>query len=137
MEYFNEISVLTAALTSMAIGALWYAPFMFGKSWMNLSGIDISDPAVEAQMRKNALRQYFGTFVSIAVMAVILKTLMVLLGSDGWRAGATLALAVWFGFVAATSFVNYSFSPRPMKLWLIDSGYHLVSLLVMSAILSI
>ena len=41
----------------------------------------------------------------------------------------------WLGFAGATSFANVIFAQKPKELWLIDSGYNLVSFVVAGVIL--
>jgi len=35
----NYIAVILATLSSMAVGAIWYTPRVFGKLWMRLTGV--------------------------------------------------------------------------------------------------
>ena len=35
----NYMTVLAAAVASMAVGLLWYSPLLFGKPWMKLMGL--------------------------------------------------------------------------------------------------
>ena len=43
----------------------------------------------------------------------------------------------WLGFAGATSFGTALFSGKPKALWLIDSGFNLVSFIVAGVILTI
>jgi hypothetical protein len=43
----------------------------------------------------------------------------------------------WFGFIAPITLTNVIYERRPWKLWLLDNGFWLVSLLVMGTILSV
>ena len=40
----NWLAVLVAALAYFAIGALWYAPPLFGKAWMAAGGMTTRKP---------------------------------------------------------------------------------------------
>lgn len=53
---------------------------------------------------------------------------------DLWN-GALTGLLVWVGFVATVLAVTTYFSGRPRVLWLINSGYQLVALVLVGALL--
>jgi hypothetical protein len=42
-----------------------------------------------------------------------------------------------FGFVAASFGINYQFAQRPLKLWLIDGGYHTVQFMLFGLVLGL
>ena len=46
-------------------------------------------------------------------------------------------LLVGAGFVAASFGINYQFAQRSFKLWLIDSGYHIVQFMVFGLVLGL
>ena len=49
--------------------------------------------------------------------------------------GALAGFACWLGFAASTSYATAVFSLQPKALWLINSGYNLVSFVMAGAIL--
>jgi hypothetical protein len=51
--------------------------------------------------------------------------------------GMKTAFWVWLGFVATTSATNAIFAGRSRNLWVIDSGYFLVALLLNGWILAV
>jgi len=55
-------------------------------------------------------------------------------GNWAWR-GMKLGFFCWFGFVLPTSFATSLFSMKPRQLWLIDTGYNLVSFVIAGAII--
>ena len=44
---------------------------------------------------------------------------------------------MWLGFVATTSHTNTAFADRGWKVWLVESGNHLVVLVLMGVILAL
>ena len=44
--------------------------------------------------------------------------------------GLWYAFVIWIGFIATSFLTNYQFSRRPMALYLIDSLYYLVGMLI-------
>jgi hypothetical protein len=130
MELLHEWNFLFATLAAMGIGALWYSSFSFGPIWARLSNIDFEDPVLQARMRKRAPFLYVRTFLALLVMMVLFRAVYDLLGGTTMVQGVVLGVTVWAGFTATTSLVNYSFGRRPLGLWFIDNGYHLLSLIV-------
>jgi hypothetical protein len=55
---------------------------------------------------------------------------------DLWN-GACVGLLIWVGFAAGLLAVTTYFGGRPRRLWVINAGYQLVSLVVMGAILGV
>lgn len=132
MEFnVNYVAVLVAAVVANVIGFVWYSKMLFGKSWMKLSGI------TEAQMKadKNKMQTYGMMFLMSLVMAYVLAHFEQVGGAADMVMGATIAFWAWLGFVATTMFGTNLFDKKPFKLFLINSGYHLASLMAMGAVL--
>jgi hypothetical protein len=51
--------------------------------------------------------------------------------------GLFAAFLCWLGFVAFTSINSVTYEHKPVKLYLINTGYQLVSMLIMGAILAV
>jgi hypothetical protein len=66
-----------------------------------------------------------------SVLAVILNHFANMTALRGAMAGGVC----YIGFAGATSFANAIFSMKPKQLWLIDSGYNLVSFVIAGLIL--
>ncbi|MDP3742402.1 MAG: DUF1761 domain-containing protein [Candidatus Micrarchaeota archaeon] len=132
----NYIAMLGAAIASMIIGFLWYGP-LFGKIWMDLSGFKKEDMG---KMKTSAQTGYVVQFIASIVMAFVLAILIpetrgiILESSRFWNA-LGIAFIGWLGFIATTTLGSVLWEGKPVKLYLLNNAYHLVSLLVMAAIL--
>ncbi len=116
----------------MVIGFLWYSKMLFGNTWMKLSGIS------EAQIKKanSNMPMLYGTmFIASLVMAYVLAHFANYAGALTLMDGATAGFWAWLGFVATTMLTTVLYDGKPIKLYLINSGYQLVTLLVMGMIL--
>jgi len=51
--------------------------------------------------------------------------------------GMKVGFAIWLGFVATVQLTDFLFSRKPLKLFLINTGYQLVCYLVMGAIMAV
>ncbi|KMJ58145.1 hypothetical protein AB685_14675 [Bacillus sp. LL01] len=124
----NYWAVLVAALSAFFIGGLWYS-VLFGKTWMNIHNF------TEDELKKSVGRVFGGAFV----LAIIISfSLAMFIGPEssgsfglfaGFMAGAF--------YVAAALGITYLFERKPLKLFFIDAGYHIVTFSLMGWILGI
>jgi hypothetical protein len=126
----NWWAVVVATAVTMAVGALWYSPVLFGKRWAGLVNRRLKD------MQQTAGPGYVVAALGAFLQAVVLAHLVdYALADTAWE-GVVVGFWAWAGFVATASAINYVFAGRPRTLWAIDSGYFLVSLLASGAILA-
>ena len=126
----NYWAVLVAGLLYYFLGALWYSPLLFAKPWMRLNGFTEED-----FKDKNAFR-YNVAFFNSLLMSFVLAHMVLFFGDSTIMVAVETAVWLWIGFVATFTLTNYMFSNRPIKLFMIDSGYNLVGLLMMAVIIS-
>jgi len=127
--HISFLAVLIAAVVRSAIGAAWFAPMAFGKSWMQLSGVK---PSSSKHMMRAAGLNFIGNFV----MAFVLAHAIQYASATTWGHGAMVGFFNWLGFIATVSASGVIFEKRSLKLTLMQNGYQLVSLLVMGAIIA-
>ena len=126
--HFNHAAVITAALLSFAIGGLWYSPILFAKPWMRECGLN------EARARSAPMARVFGlSALAALVMAYNLAAFIGPKASFGF--GLFAGAATGIGWVAMSLGVIYLFEQRSLKLWLINSGYQVVSYTVMGGLI--
>ena len=130
----NYIAVLLVSVASMVLGALWYSPVLFGKQWMHLMGIN---PKKIDAKKSSMAKLYFINFIAAIVMAYILSHFVDYVGATDIGSGIQLAIWVWLGFIATTMIGTVLWEGKPWKLYLINSGYQLVNLLIAASILAV
>lgn len=130
MPLFNHLAVIVSALIFFGIGAGWYNAF--ATPW--LAGIG---KTMEDMMRQNggSPLPYVVGFIAILVMCYTLAWLIGRLGAQSAGAGARTGAVVALGFIAAMLALNYGFEARSTTLWLINTGYALVGLVIAGAII--
>ncbi|HEX7966502.1 MAG TPA: DUF1761 domain-containing protein [Gammaproteobacteria bacterium] len=135
MEYLNVnfFAVVLAAVATFGLGALWYSPFLFGKQWVAFNGY--SADQIEA-MRKRGGKAYAVSFACYLVMALMFAVLLRITHISAIPAGIKLGGLLWLGFVATVGLTANLYSDKPLKAYLLDSGYQLVYLVVMGLILT-
>lgn len=132
----NYLAVLLAAISSMVLGFLWYGP-LFGKTWMNLSGL--TKEKMDKAKAKGMSVQYGIAFVGSLVMSYVLAHSLVFAASyfktSGVSAGLMVGFWNWLGFIAPVTLGIVLWDGKSWKLWILTNAYYLVSLLLMGVIL--
>ncbi|MBI5644836.1 DUF1761 domain-containing protein [Candidatus Kaiserbacteria bacterium] len=136
----NYLAVIVAAIANMVLGFLWYGP-LFGKTWSHLMGWGEMTPDKMAAMQKKARLGYAVSFVGALVMAFVLAHALVFASTylkvEGVHAGLAAGFWNWLGFVAPVTVGAVLWDGKPWKLWFINAGYYLVTLLIMGEILAL
>ncbi len=137
----NYISVLVAGVGAMLAGALWYVAF--GKA---LSRIRPLTPAQAAQIQKDSKKMYPIGFLLSLLTAYVLFYLMVMAKDFyGWgavHAGVVSAFWAYLGIAmpvqaAHILFGNYGPLSQKIKLFGINTGAQLLTMLVTGLVLGI
>ncbi|EFK95794.1 conserved hypothetical protein, membrane [sediment metagenome] len=130
----NYLAVLLCGISSMVIGFIWYGP-LFGKEWTKLVG---STPKKTAEKVAGIPQTYIIMFISSLVMAYALAHFIWYAAPGSLTLFISIKTAVWawVGFAVTVGLTKYLYSPdkKPLKLFYIEIGYHLVSLVFMGII---
>ncbi|HRI77960.1 MAG TPA: DUF1761 domain-containing protein [Cyclobacteriaceae bacterium] len=125
----NLWAVLVAALSTFLIGGLWYSPAVFGKAWMKENGF------TEESMKGGNMVKIFGLAFVLGLIAAV--NLAMFMGPENKpEMGALWGFLAGFGWVATFIGTHYLFERRSFKLFLINSGYSIVSLTIMGVIIA-
>ena len=128
-------AVALAGVATMVIGFLWYSPLLFARPWMVAMGYDPNDKTRIAEMQKSAGPMYGISLLASLISAFVLAKILVGMTIYSALYGMKIGFAVWLAFVATVQLTDKMFGQRPMKLFLINTGYQLVCYLGMGAIL--
>src|SRR3989344_6888370 len=133
----NYLAIVVATVGAMALGFAWYQPALFGKIWIREMGY--SEKELKEDQKK--MGKYYGmSFVVTVLMAYVLNHViglsMAFYNYAPIMTGITSAFWMWLGFVAPVQVTGVIFSrERNWKLLKINTGYQLVSLLVMGIVI--
>ncbi len=128
----NYVAVVVSALVLMVIGAVWYAPPVFGTLWMRLIGKKPED------LQKGAMPRAYGMmFVSALVLSFALAHVLRWAGAATAVVGIKVALSLWIGFVLTTNAGSFIFEGRPAALYWLNAGYYGLGLVIMAVILTL
>jgi hypothetical protein len=128
MEGINYLAVIAAAVSTFAIGGVWYSPLMFHKAWAATNGLS------EADLKGGEARIFGTAFVLALVMAANLAAF--LSGPETTVAwGATAGALTGVGWVMPAIATLALFERRAFSYVAINGGYFIVAFIVMGAIL--
>lgn len=125
------LAIFVAASIAFAIGAVWYSPFLFGKPWMRLSGNN------EGMHGTRWIIPSIVMLVGLMIAAYVLAMVQIAMGAFSTATGMESAFWCWLGFAASHGIMQTLFEHRSIKLYFINTGYFLVALLTMGAILAV
>lgn len=126
--HIDFLTVIIASVLNMVIGFFWYSKWLFGDVWLKFSGLNPKEI-------KGANITFLFAFISSLITAFFIEVLETSLSITSVTDGMLLGLLLWLGFVATTQINSVLFGKRPFQLFLVDTGYKLLSFLVMSGLL--
>jgi hypothetical protein len=134
LPHINYWAVLVSGVVIFILGGLWYSKTLFAKPWIRLMGKSEEEmKAASGPMPLLLLMAFICGLLIAASLAVVLKHFPPITPLRG----AEVGVLCWVGFVAATSLATALFSSQPKALWLINSGYNLVSFVIAGIILAL
>lgn len=134
----NIAAVIVAAIASFIIGFVWYTG-LFMKVWAKEMGYDPNIRPDKKAMIKGIAISLIGNLLFVWVLAWTMA---------GWQYipkakemgplvnGINSAFFIWLGFFVPVHLWRIVWEKRTWKLFFINAGYHLVSLLVAALILA-
>ena len=129
----NHLATIVAAIASIVIGFIWYGP-LFGKSWVKAVGL--TPKQMKAGKKKGMAKGFIGMIIVSLVLAYVLSVFIDYAQAVTVGAGLLVGLLVWLGFMATIQIGVVLWEQKPPNLFIINTGFSLVELLVMSAIIT-
>ena len=131
----NYVAVILATLSSMVVGATWYAQTVFGSSWAKLAKVKIKTET--ADMLKPMGITLVVSFITAFVLAHVIFLSHHFFKNSFLQDALMTSFWVWLGFTAARFITHDAFDGRPQKLTLINIGNEFVTILVMGLIIGL
>ncbi len=124
----NWLAVGVATILAFVLGGLWYSPALFGKVWQTDTGL------TDDVLKQRSMAKVFG--VSFLLELLIFINMAYFLGpAADLTFGLTAGFATGFGFIAMALGVTYVFEGKPLRLFLVDAGYHVVACTIGGAVI--
>ena len=124
------LAILVATLCYFGLGAVWFT--VFRNAW--LEGIGKTMEQLQASGVSPMLAYGIALLLTLA-MALFMSWLIQVTGPATASRGMQLAIILWFCTVFATFATEYAFEGRGVKILAITSGYCLVGMILMGAVL--
>jgi hypothetical protein len=136
----NYVAILIAVVANFFLGFLWYTP-LFGKAWAKEMGFDMTQKPPKGTMAKGMIIMIIGNFL----MAYVFAHNIAVWNPVTWGLPAgpsspaalafSAAFFTWLGFFVPQDLNRIAWEMKSWKLFFINTGYHLLSLIVVALIL--
>lgn len=130
----NYLAVLLAAVSSMAVGTVWYAKGVFGETWAKLAKVKLGDMG-----GTNVAAAMGLTFVLSLLTAYVLAHVSFLsnkfFGNTFFQDAVSTAFWLWLGLVVTRMTTHYLFEQKPSKLIWLNIGNEFVTIMLMGVII--
>ena len=122
---FQLTTILTATFIGMVLGALWYSPLLFGNQWMAAIG---KTPETVGKQTLPIMASIIANLLTALGIAIIFS----LVGVEGLMMGLGIGFTLGVLLVFPALLSDNMFCGWGIQLLLIQSGYRLLSILLMS-----
>lgn len=133
----NYLAVFVSAVASMIFGSLWYSPMLFGKIWAKLAGVNMDKNKMTKEKKKSMMYSYLGMFVGLLLTAYVFANILKFSQSSSISDALQAGFYVWLGFILPLTAGASFWEGKSYKVLLINNGYQLISILLMSVILTL
>ncbi len=137
----NFLAIAIAVVANFILGFVWYTP-LFGKAWAKEMGYNPEEKAPTGLLIRGLIFMVVGNFLMAWVFAHNIAAWDPTTWhrpvphdmTDGMMA-TMAAIFTWLGFYVPVDLNTIAWEMKSWKLFFINTGYHLVSLLVVAFIL--
>lgn len=128
----NLAPIVVATIANMALGFLWYSPYLFGNQWIKFMGF--------TEKSMNEAKKKIGPMYGLAtlgalVMAYVLALVLSQLNITTMEKALQITFWLWLGFVMPVQLTEVIFGGKKFQIFFINTGYQLVSIIIMTLIL--
>ncbi len=134
----NIVAILVAVVVNFIIGFIWYTP-LFGKAWGKEMGFDPNMKPDKSLMFKGMAFMIIGNFLFAWVFAHNIAAWRFVPGIEEMSPvsnALSSAIFTWLGFFLPGELGATVWEKHSWKLFFINTGYQLVSLIVVAIILT-
>ena len=135
----NFWAVIVCTIVSIILGFMWFGP-LFGKAWMKEMGFSL-EHTEDSKQKGMGTKQYvlmtLGSFLTAYVLAHAFAFASFATNTHGVLAGVSAGFWNWLGFIAPVTVGVVLWEGKSWKLWFIQGGYYLASLVIQGIILAL
>ena len=126
------LALSVGAVVSFVLGMLWYSPFLFGTAWAQAHGFSAEKMR---EMHSSVSAAHILGFLTYLVTGFVIWELFSMMNVGTIHNALFIGFLLWLGFPAAQGFMSTQYSKKPFNVFLIDTGYHLVYILALCAVI--
>ena len=126
----NPLAIAVATLLYFLLGGVWFT--VFQKAW--LLGVGRTLEELQAMGISPAFT-YGSAIVTTLILAIFLSWIIQASGPHTLARGIAVAISTWFGVVFTTWGTEYAFEARSLQIFCINTGYCLIGMIIMGAVL--
>lgn len=127
----NWLHLLVAAIAYFAIGAIWYSPVLFSNAWAKAVGLKMDDPELKKTFPIAMIGSFLMMFITVVALGIIQQKIPAVGVSGALKVGLFFGLC----FSSMAIGISYIYQRKPLVLYLIDCGYHVIGCIVSSIII--
>jgi uncharacterized protein DUF1761 len=129
MVRMNYFPLLVSVIAAFVASSVWYSPLLFGKQFMELSGVGPSAGPTVGKI--------VGELCRNLILAYVLGRFIVLLEVVDWEGALNLGAWLWIGFPVLLLSGSVMWQNVPWMLAAIHAGDWLVKILLIAVILGV
>ncbi len=142
MDYFtiSITTIVVATVCGFLFGSLWYSPVLFMNAWLMGEGLTKKDIPKRSVMYMIQINAY--SFIAHGAIAGVLASMFELLQVASLKVAVALGLLLTFGFIVTTQYITMLYTvegehwnKKHQIKFLVNSGYYLCVVAIMSAVL--
>jgi hypothetical protein len=127
-------SIIITAVVSSAFGSLWFSPRVFGRRWMELTGIDAA--TIKSVGKAKMARSYGLNFLGEIAIAWVLSILIFRLSIETAPGAIEIALKAWLGFMLPIMLASHIWENKNAGILVITGLYRGISIVLMAIVLT-
>lgn len=125
MPKIDWLVIGIATILNMIMSAFWYSDFLFGTQWKKLNKIEL----------RNDWKTVILGAVSSLIIAFFFYTFESALHVTSVMDGMMIGFLFWLGFIVTTQMSSFIYVKKPLQLFVIDTGYKMLSFLVIGGLM--
>ncbi|HNP79108.1 MAG: DUF1761 domain-containing protein [Cyclobacteriaceae bacterium] len=135
----NYTAILVAVIANFILGFIWYTP-LFGKAWAREVGLDVNVKPQPMELVRGMVIMIVGNFLMAFVFAHNNAAWSFVPGmADQSKVVLIMNASIftWLGFYLPVDIGVVTWERRSWKLFAINTGYHLMMLIVAATVLTL
>lgn len=135
----NYVAILVAVIANFILGFIWYTP-LFGKAWAREVGLDVSVKPQPMELVRGMVIMVVGNFLMAFVFAHNNAAWSFVPGMAEQSKAVLImnaSIFTWLGFYLPVDIGVVTWERKSWKLFAINTGYHLMMLIVAATVLTL